>query len=333
MTEKNILNGTWDLTRDIDNYFQQREKYQNLINDIHQNRWSLIAGINNKALQFAGLLVINHQRNHINQNYVMKITDDLSPQEVKDIEDIFKDFHQINLLCLRSLLKQYPELEIPLLHYCEYDFPIPCIGTERKINLIDRTKIEAFVKIFEKHPSFEIIQSNINLLKDRSPQYIESRRRPLEKEIETGEIDKAPSFVRFNILDEKSLEKRILKLFFAIICLRKSIMVLNELLFMQILYDRLPVIDDSNLLAPPRWYSNTIRNGVHISCLQNNKNSGLGSRNWIFYMAKKSGFDTTVINFCTTVRVSSTQDFGEEVELTADNIDKNLNLYPTLLSP
>lgn len=188
MNDSTILNSAFGMTRDIIDNYQNREKYQALMKDIRENKPFFMSSISNRALQFAGLLIVHHQRNIINKRSEFKIKDDLSVQEKKEIDEVFLDFHHINLLCLEPLLVQYPQLEIPLLHYLEFEFPCPSIKDGHKIELVNSSELNIFLNRIRQHPSFKIIQNNIKLLKDQSAGYVESVRRPLEGEIETGNI-------------------------------------------------------------------------------------------------------------------------------------------------
>jgi len=334
MNDPSILNAAFGMTRDIIDNYQHREKYQALIKEIRKNKHFFMSVINNQALQFSKLLIIHHQRDKLNQRSKFKINDDLSAEEKREINEIFLDFHQINWLCLEPLLIQYPQLEIPLLHYLEFDFPCPSINKDRKIELVNNVQLNEFLKRFWQHPSFSIIQHDINLIKDQSSMYFEKVRKTFEGEITTGNILNNSIFNKFTQLAEDTKEKRILNFIFALICLRKSINVMNELLFMAILEDKLPIVDETNILSSPTIFSDPIRNGLEVKCQFNNKNERLFGPEWLFIMNKDQNMNDnrTILNFCIERKISVTEDYGEEIKLLADNIDKNLNPYSNLLS-
>ena len=333
MTEISILNSAFKLTRDIISNYPKRKEYQGIIEDIRRTRPFLADIINKHPLQFVGLLIVHHQRDQINQKSAFKINDDLSNKETQEIENIFLDFHHLNYRCLEPLLIKYPQLELSLFHYLSFEFPKPSIDQNRKINLIDNSVLNDFLKTFWEHPSFEIIQNNIGLLKNQSAEYIASAKRSIEKFIANGELKSSPAFREYSQLAETTKEKRLQKFIFGVICLSNTIVVLNELLFMAVCYDRLPKIDESNLLTYPRIYSDNIHNGLEIVCQINEKNINLIGPSWLFFMENKlnPGVNRSVLNLCIHKNISITQEYGEEITLNANTIDENLNPYANLL--
>lgn len=108
---------------------------------------------------------------------------------------------------------------------------------------------------------------------------------------------------------------------------------MNELLFMAILEDKLPKVDESNMLTHPKFFSNLVRKGLEVTCLVNKKNEGLLYSSWLFFMNQDQRMKNhqTNLNFCLEKKVSVTQDYGEELTILADNIDVNLNPFANLL--
>jgi hypothetical protein len=330
MTENHILHQAWLLTSEILEYFHQREKYQNLIQDISQNRSALILPLRDQGLQFGGILILDQQIKNLRLNNPLYEMEGLSPEELKEVEEIFLDFHQINLLCLKPLIDKFPWLEICLLHYYTYNCPIPEMDRNRKNSLVRPERLKEFTEAFHLHPGFEIIRNNIGLLKDRSADYVESIRRPLEKEIENGELTQAESFIRYQSLEETSREKRLAKFVFSIICLRKAIQIFNEFLFAQILLDRFPSLESTAFLAPPQGFTDPVGTGAVLQCKLDPENSLVSRRTWVFSMEQDGADPTPAFYSCTAIKPISPEAPGEAFEITARRMDQNLNPYPNL---
>ena len=298
-----------------------------IIKEIQKNIpfWSYVP--RSIPMQFLGFLIVHYQLESIIRKSTFKVND-LSPEIVKELEEIFLDFNFINYRCLDPILNEIPKADLMLIHYFQFEFPKPNFDEKRKINLLDKDLFNKFLDTFWEHPSFEIIKNNLDLVEDSLANYLPK----IEKLIDNGKLDKTDLFHRILQSPPSAIDRRSFNLVFALICLKKSIFILNELLYWSILIDKIPCIDSSNIVTFPKVNENFIRKKLEITCQINKKNSNLAGPLLLFFYNSDPIKMPTKLYLCQEKQISMSQEFGDEIVIFADNIDNNLNPYANLLS-
>lgn len=244
--------------------------------DIRTSIKELIENLNKKdiggmgsqySLQFLRYLILNQNK----EQAPIKI-EGLSNDELYSMETLYFNFICIDKKIL-SLLNKHFENSDRLIPYYEFNYTFQSKNLKGDV-LSDKIMSDSTSE-FINHPAFKVIDKCYK----EEPQIhripvdgLLKAIKAFEKKISTvGIFDVPPDFSDMRLFQGNKSEAIFAKTIFAIVALRASIRILNQLLYQAFIMDTLFVLDNSNVFHIVKDSSNIIGDSIQLKSVLDEK--------------------------------------------------------------
>jgi hypothetical protein len=287
--------------------------------------------------QLMGYLVIDRDKERIAKDYPpLRWTQGLSDEERQLLIKIHKQFILLNSRCVSTLTQLVPECSSAIDPYFKFGYEIS--DEIEEVQLYDEEIAQALFHSFQSHPAIAIALESNDKFKEATP---ETERPPINEiiqaviNLEQGLLNSGPlhspeKLWKLSITHQPGSANRVLlEYIYALVCVRASLDILNELIYQALWTNKLPVLDKNSIIKVGNLTSTFSGMGFTLK-YQPNEKSGFGDLGLILV---KTTIHDREFDLCRAekVNVQVSQDFGDTVDISLREIDENLNPYKGLL--
>lgn len=318
---------------------KQRSKIKALIWDLnHATEDEIKTGQHRSSFGFAarqiraqalGYLVVNRDKERIAKDYPpLRWTTGLTQEEVLLLAGTHQQLVALDQLCLNPLIEIHPQFLPAVDPYYRYGYQFPDVVPE--VELFSQEEMDILSNSFRKHPAFKVISDSVEVAQKSLPddQLIKAVNGLEIKLLQAGPLHTPKDLSYLAHIPEANAPERITFRFFsALLCLRASMDILNELIFQAILVDKLPVFNNDNVLNYESVTTHLGGTGIALLCLPDDLDIDIG-----LVLIK----DPTVnipVDLCRieAIKVENSNELGDVGYVSVRLIDEYLNPYSNLL--
>jgi hypothetical protein len=293
----------------------------------HRSSFGLVA--RQFRAQALGYLVVNRDRDKIAKDYPpLRWTSGLTHEEICLLAGTHKQLAQLDQVCLSPLTEKNPQFIPAVDPYHRFGYQLPDEVTE--VDLFTNKDKNALANNFSQHPAFKIIFESMEIAKKSMPedQLIKAANGLEVKLLQSGPLH-TPKDLDYlaNIPEVNAPERITFRFFSALLCLRASIDILNELIYQAILVDKLPVFSEKNVIDYETVTAHLGGTGISLLCQPDDIVMDLG-----LALIKDPSFKLPV-DLCRieAIKVEASNEFGDVAYVLLRQIDEYLNPYSHLL--
>lgn len=286
--------------------------------------------INAQAL---GYLVVDRDKSRIEQQYPpLRWSDSLDSKERQLLAAVHREISELNRLCVAPLTDKMPECTTAVDPYSQFKHQLPEDVVD--IGLLTPESMDTMAKSFHGHPAFSVaLQSPREIIKTIPRDGLLKGVQALEHALtKTGPLS-GPSKLATRVfsLAKDSPEGVMFRYTSALMCIRASLYILDELVYQAILTNKLPVLNENNVIevGPLKGHIGGI--GLSIFCQQDEGAERIGIGLALVkcpFLPPRYPHDLCYVEF---IQVQLSNDFGDVTEVHLRGIDENLNRFPALL--
>jgi len=241
---------------------------------------------------------------------------------------------RLNYECLSPLLSQLPHYARAVSPYSHLaDVPLP---NESGDDLLSKQSISAMARGFHAHPAFSVaLRSNPLSAEDADQFDLAQAVWQIDESIHRAGTIHEPKEINDIILksQEGSRERTGFRHLSALVCLRESLTMLDQLVFQAVLSDnsKLPILDEDNIIDPGRWVTTYVSKGNHV-LYQRDARSPRGINDYLILYLWPHGYEP-VKELCHVehLRIEYSGDAGTKAFIALRTVDENLNPFGQLL--
>jgi hypothetical protein len=273
------------------------------------------------GLQVLSYLIIEQSHD---QNYLMISQ---LPQEMRLI---FEQWHMqlqiLNNLCLRNVLEYIPACRIIADPYANELYQIEEnheVNTPLSIDII-----EEFTQTFQQHPAIQnILSLDLDLIRLNEQSYIDNFNFFSSLFGDPNEL-----FRLILSTPRKSPQQLMVYHILTILCLRDAISNLDQLLFQAMYRDRLPILNEDNIIQISGRASDILKNTITITYQTNDQVAPfLEPNNLVLVKVKETNYPIDGLFRVNNIQYDYSHSLGERNTVEMYEIDENLSCYSNLL--
>ena len=279
--------------------------------------------------QALGYLVVNRDKDSLAKDYPpLRWTTGLTNDEVLLLAGTHQQLADLDQFCLKPLTENHPQFLPAVDPYHRYGYQFPDEVTE--VELFSREEKEIISDSFMQHPAFKIIFDSMEVAQKSmlDDQLIKAVNGLEIKLLQAGPLH-TPKDLSYlaNIPEANAPERLTFRFFSALLCLRASIDILNELIFQAILVDKLPVFNNNNVLDYESVTAHLGGIGIAVLCQPDDIDMDIG------LVLVKDPTLTIPVDLCRieAIKVENSNELGDVAYVLVRLIDENLNPYGNLL--
>jgi len=315
----------------------QRETIRQVVRDITQvsaeskDRSSFGYFVDNYMhQQILGYLVADRDKSKFEKSFPpLSFSDTLTEDERLLFSGVHKEILKLNLACLTTVSKKLPPYYMGALEpYTRFGYSIPSNAVE--IDLFSLDDVNQMAELFAEHPAFLAIERSQQIIdKISSNTLLELVLKFNQLFSSAGPFGVPKELERISFFSEDSEARLTYRHLSALISLRASLSVLDELIFQAILSNKLPVLDDTNIVYMQPVTSNIVGLGFSAA-YQIDEQTFRFSPGLILVKSTQPefSFDLCHIEY---QEVAISEDYGDIGNIQLRVIDSDLNLYSNLL--
>lgn len=327
----NILNNTFKVTNILEKTSERtlvKEKLLDLQKTDIQNGELFYHGSHlNK--QFLGFLVLYSDRNRINKESPIKI-EELPDETLKLLSYGHNYLDTINRLCLNPLLDLIPNA---------YKVINPYWYLQRKISFsneikISNSELDNLVQSFQLSKPFQVIKNRLRYIPEfrnlKEQDIVNSVYSTMGK-IGKGGLKNCPQEV-FDLglrINKKSPEAFLGSLVFSLICIHSALQIIDQILFQSFISDKLTSLNEDNVFNILQRSSNGLSETIELTTSE----LIYTTNEVILVQLPEKETTENKKDFCLVeeIKVSFSQDFGNESTVGLRCIDESATIYPNLI--
>lgn len=307
-----------------------RGRLKSLIGKLNASDFGYLA--RGQHAQILGFLIIDKKQTDLEKVlHPLRIVP-LESEELVLLSKAHKQIVQLNIKCIATLSADLPQCVRAVDPYGRFEYEEPCGVPEGDI--LTAEAIEEMAASFHKHPAMKVaLQSILPATRNMTEsKYVESMLKFNEILIKAGVFKAPDDFTNIIFSQAKdSLQRTIARHIIALTCIRASLSTLDQLIYQAILNNKLPLLNENNIIEIGPVSNNLAGNGLSI-----------------LYQPSAQLF---IADICDLVLVKSehldmplgqlwqveglhheySQEFGHTEELILREVDENLNPFGPLL--
>lgn len=320
-----------------------REKIVGLIHNLHlaspeketQSRsYGELGYLGKRAsIQFLGYLVVNQKRDVLeNFPYPGRICP-LSPDELSLLEKTHRFILQIDKNCCDYLRAILPNAVDAIDPYIQYNYKFR--HTPDKGIDLNAESVNNLCAAFREHPSLKIIRkylTHTNNIHQIPKEVLLGAVLTIVSRINSSGLFNVPSDLQqLEITVRKnSQEYYMSKILTALVALRTSLSILNQLLYQAFQFDKLAVLNRNNVFEIEKHSENFLGESISVFSQLLNHEIFSNTGGIILVKLQSNNYKIDGLYHVERINVSLSADFGSSMKLGLRRIDNNLNYYPGL---
>ncbi len=284
--------------------------------------------------QILGYLVVDRDKPKLEETYPpLRWADGLTDEERTSLVNAHAQIAALNRDCIKSFVTEFPDSSIAIDPYAKFGYQVTHVRTG--LELLQKDLADEVINSFSEHPAFSIARSCARTIQGSvSPVELARGVENLEQNIfASGPLRsmKALSQVLFTY-PSAAQEKILFDYLCALLSVRSSLAILDELVFQAILYNKLPVLSDDNIIQISGVSSHSSGIGVQCFC-QPDDAFGHWELGLALLKSNEKILQELKPDLCRveTIEFSSSPEVGDLYKLGLRTIDSNLNPYGNLL--
>jgi len=322
-----------------------REKVTRLIHNLHsaiptegtQNRsYGELGYLGGKAsIQFLGYLIVNQKRDVLEDSpYPIRIGS-LSPNELSLLEKTHRFILQIDKNCRDYLGTILPNAVDAINPYLQHNYKFQHVS-DKGIDL-NLESIGNLCASFRQHPSLRIIREHLthtNNIHQIPKEHLSRVVLTILSRIDSyGLFNVPPDLQQLEITVKKNSQGyHVGKILTALVALKTSLSILNQLLYQAFLYDKLVVLNQENVFQIEKHYRNFLGESISVSSQFLNHEIFSNTGGIVLIKLRSNNHKIDGLYRIERINVSLSADFGSSMKIGLRRIDNNLNCYPGLTS-
>lgn len=313
-----------------------RQEIKELIYKMHTARSShgdLGYIAKHKYIQFLGYLIVSQQKKEIESGPLPIRINTLSQNELAILEQAHRFILQINKNCCEHLKPVLPNAVYSIDPYVQYNYKFQNSNNKTIDSNVD--SIRNLYATFTNHPSFKIIQKYVPQIKNikhvPKEYFLTIVLRIVEDIISSGPFT-TPSELR-NLeftLKKNSQEYYISTIIKALIALRSSLSLLDQLLYQAFQFDKLSLLDQNNIFTIEKRSGNLLGESMSILIQPIGRELFSNPNDTILVKLKSDNHNIDCLFRVEGINLTFNRDFGTTQKFGLRKVDDNLNPYPRL---
>ena len=308
---------------------QPRDQVRSLIDSINKKPLGYVA--RHLRAQILGYLVADRDRAQFAQAPWHECLDPLLADEKEVLEQIHRQFTQLNARCAEKLVSCLPQCREAIDPYGMFRYEMKRYAD--RLNIFSEEDVDLVVTNFWNHPSIEVAVACTQAISGlQHNAYAQAVLKLRDKLLNVGPLRTPQDLANIAVVDNVDTPRRVLtRGLLALMCFRSSLSVLNQLVFQSLLHDHLCVLDEDNIIKIRRDVQHFSGKGVSIVFQPDEICNALGIEELILVKGGSCAPPLELLGQVERVRSDSAFEFGMTEEVCLREIDENLNPFGPLL--
>jgi len=282
--------------------------------------------------QLLGYLVVDRDRAKLEEATFTGDIPQLSPQERRLLESTHRQILRLNSQCVEGLTKRLPKCATAVDPYTRFHYVLP--DDTPKTQIFAPEAAHMIAASFREHPAVLLALETAEPFYEGITEgsYAEQVFKLTDGLLRAG-VSRAPQGLGLLVtMESKDSPNRVVARHLgALICVRASIATLDQLIYQAILSNRLPILNDANMIEIRYRTKHLCGTGISV-IYQPDEQAGIEDLLTLFLIrCPPYGIPATQLCQVETLHVEASLDFGETVEVGLREIDHNLNPFGPLL--
>ena len=306
-----------------------RDRLKSVIKKLQALEFGYIA--QRQHAQILGFLVIDQRKTDIEKK--------MQPLHIIPLEDedrillsrAHKNIVQLNIRCIAPLATELPQCIEAIDPYRKLKYEAPEIPAG---DILSEEVLAKMASSFYEHPAIKVaIQSakpsSITMTKDK---YIEAVSIFHDTLIKAGAYDAPNAVIEIMLSKSKdSLQRIIARHITALTCIKASLSILDQLVYQAILSNKLPLLDQNNIIEIGQMSNNLVSNGLSLLYQPYEQLGKVNVYDLVLVKIETPGLPLGQLWYVEAIHFEYSHEFGSSNELTLREVDENLNPFGHLL--
>lgn len=272
--------------------------------------------------QFLGYLLIDAAQETVPTEFAH-----LTPDEAELLGKLHSDWLSLNRRCMLPIVERRPEFEDALNPYNRFQQvrnPPADPG-----GLISRDNADLIASIFPSHPAMNTILNTAVRIGDRQA-YAQQTEEMISSLMKSGTFE-APNWTRALVsYGPNDVRRETLRQLIAIVALRQSLAVMNQLLFQAVTQDKLSALTTNNVFGLGQHSCHFAGDGVEL-LYQPNDEASILEPNEVVKVALKDVAHIDALGWVDHVNMNHNVDEGTRITVAMRLLGHDLNPFGPLL--
>jgi hypothetical protein len=284
-------------------------------------------------VQILGYLVVNERSESLTPLMRLSQSPPLSDGERRELESVHAWIRRLNDMCLEPLTARLPECAKAVDPYSSYPYSMPADTVPARI--VSEDAMAAVADAFHQHPAIRIAIEDLGSVVDNIQESTchEVVRSWTESILRAGLAGPPRELDRLATLEPASSSRRLVaRRVAALVCLRASIAVLDQLVYQTLVSDRLPLLNEDNIIVVKSRTSHLTGTGITLVYQPNERADVLADLLAVVLVRSRPARIPRAIS-CSleAMRYEASEEYGETVEIGLREFDDNLNPFSPLI--
>ena len=241
-----IRKATYELCKLIST-LPERPKLANLISSMGNSQLGYYG--HRQYAQVLGYLMVNQERANFDAKPFPEHIQPLPVETLKTLAGIHKRIVDLNQRCVKAITDKLPRCSFRVLSpYNRFAYVAP--NDIPDLNILTDQQTNELVEAFQSHPKVAIaLESSTSIPPTFSEEHYMQNVWALEEDIKKGRLERPKELQELKFKVPKDAPRRIVvRHIAAVMSVRASLSVLNQLIYQKLFYDKLLVIDENNTI-------------------------------------------------------------------------------------
>ena len=281
--------------------------------------------------QILGFLVVDQRRTDIEEKIQLLHIMPLEDEDRILLSAAHKSIVQLNNACIAPLATELPQCTKAVDPYRNFKYELPEVPDG---DLLSEEVLAKMASSFYEHPAMRVaIQSaQSSAVRMTEDKYVEAVSIFYDALVKAG-ASGAPGDITGRILGQSkdSPQRVIARHITALTCIKASLSVLDQLIYQAILSNKLPLLDQNNIIEVGQMSRNLVSNGLSLLYQPSEQLFRVNVYDVVLVKTEIPGLPLGQLWRVETIRSEFSQEFGSSNELTLREVDENLNPFGHLL--
>jgi hypothetical protein len=242
-----------------------------------------------------------------------------------------KNIVQLNIRCIAPLATELPQCIEAIDPYRKFKYELPETPDG---DILSEEVLVKMASSFYEHPAIKAAIQSVksSAIKMTEDKYVEAVSIFYDTIIKAGAYD-APNDI-INIMfgqSKNSLQRTIARRITALTCIKASLSVLDQLVYQAILSNKLPLLDQNNIIEIGQMSNNLVSNGLSLLYQLGEQLFMVNVCDIVLVKIETPGLPLGQLWHVEAVHHEYSQEFGSSEDLTLREVDENLNPFGHLL--
>lgn len=284
-------------------------------------------------VQLLGYLVVNERSESLTPLMRLSQTPPLSDGERRELEGVHAWIRRLNSMCLEPLMARLPECAKAVDPYGSYSYSMPVDTVPATI--VSEDAMAAVADAFHQHPAVGIATQGLGSVVDNIQEstYHEAVLSMTEHILKAGVAGAPVELDRLAHLEPPGSSRRLVaRRVAAVVCLRASMAVLDQLVYQSLVSDRLPLLNEDNIIVVKSRTSHLTGTGISLLYQPNERAPVLADLLAVALVrCGPARIPGAILCRLEAMRYEASEEYGETVEIGLRELDDNLNPFCPLI--